>query len=138
MRKHYLQTIGIVSWRSRLVSNENPTCYRYELYDNERQVGLLIADAILHTAEEQKLIEAIAAATKKRTVGGLRQSDSSLLNEKTVVIALGSQVSRWLRSRVELSSFQFIESFSPAELLTDSRLKVQVWNAIKQALKLMG
>ncbi|AAO90334.1 hypothetical protein [Coxiella burnetii] len=131
---HYLQLMGIDVWRLRTpVSNHY---YHYDLLDTQdRQVGVLLADAVLKDEKESQLVEKIAKATKKQIRGGLKEGRPN--PEKLgqcVIILLGNRVTQ---SFSQVNFPQIITSHSPAELLRDGDLKPKTWNALKKAMQLM-
>ncbi|WP_267256608.1 uracil-DNA glycosylase family protein [Coxiella endosymbiont of Ornithodoros maritimus] len=131
---HYLQLMGIDVWRLRTpVSNHY---YHYDLLDTQdRQVGVLLADAVLKDEKESQLVEKIAKATKKQIRGGLREgAPNSEKLEKSVIILLGNHVTQ---SFSQVNFPQIITSYSPAELLRDGDLKPKTWDALKKAIRLM-
>ncbi|WP_241538089.1 hypothetical protein [Coxiella-like endosymbiont] len=134
--RHYLQLMGIDVWRLRtLVSFKY---YRYDLLDSQnRQAGVLLADAVLLNEAEAQLVKKIAQATKKQVKGGLQTApwewwESSKLLE--CIILLGSRVPYLIHSTQQL---QIIRSHAPVDLLRNTALKVQTWNDLKTAIKLM-
>lgn len=76
---HYLQLMGIDVWRLRTpVSNHY---YHYDLLDTQdRQVGVLLADAVLKDEKESQLVEKIAKATKNRLEEVLRKGGQTRRN----------------------------------------------------------
>ena len=130
----YLQLMGIDVWRLRTpVSNHY---YHYGLLDTrDRQVGVLLADAVLKDEKESQLVEKIAKATKKRIRGGLREgTPNSEEFEQSVIILLGNRVTQ---SFSQANFPQIITSYSPVELLRDGDLKPKTWDALKKAIRLM-
>ena len=125
--------MGIDVWRFR-----TPNSYKYYHYDlfnlQNQKVGTLLADAVLKNEAEAQLVEKIAKATKKQVKGSLRSGLLEFNELGKCVILLGSQVTR-LTSSLEQS--QIIKSYSPADLLQNTALKVQTWNDLKTAIQLM-
>ncbi|AKQ33759.1 hypothetical protein [Candidatus Coxiella mudrowiae] len=131
--RHYLPLMGIDVWRFR--TSVLFEYYRYDLLDSQNhQVGVLLADAVLLNEAEAQLVEKIAKATKKQVRGGLQTGpwESSELVE--CVILLGSRVAYLINSAKQS---QIIRSYSPADLLQNTALKVQTWSDLKTAIKLM-
>ncbi|QHG92544.1 hypothetical protein EGQ50_02220 [Coxiella endosymbiont of Amblyomma sculptum] len=133
----YLQSIGIDIWRFR--TPDSYGYFRYDLFDHQnRQAGILLADAILRNKIEAQLVEKIARATRKQIRGGFRFGCFESSNEfGKCAIFLGSQVSEFFMCTLKKST-TIIRSYSPADLLRNGKLKVQIWNDLKVAIQLMN
>ncbi len=130
--------MGIDVWRFR--TSVSFKYYRYDLLDSQNhRVGVLLADAVLLNEAEAQLVEKIAKATKKRVKGGLQMGpweSSEFVECVKCVILLGSRVAVTYLINSSKQS-QIIRSHSPADLLQNIALKVQAWNDLKTAIKLM-
>ena len=130
----YLHLMGIDVWRFHIATD---LCeyYRYNLLSlQNRQVGTLLADAILQNEAEIQLVEKIVKATKKQVNGGLQSGFLESNEFGKCIILLGSQVTN-LINQPEQS--KIIKSHSPADLLQNPALKVQTWKDLKIAIQLM-
>lgn len=129
----YLRYMGVDVWRSRA-----PNLFKYYRYDllnsQNHQAGILLADAVLHNKAEAQLVEKIVKVTGKQFKGGLRSGLLEPDKLETCVILLGSRVICLIKS---LEQSRIIRSHSPADLLQNSKLKVQTWNDLKKAIQLM-
>lgn len=129
----YLKAMGIERWRLR-GKMPTPCFYRFELFEGDLPVGLLVADVVHQSEAEQKLVLAIAKSTKKifsdtiNTVEALSFSPSC-----KVIISLGD---RCVKQLTQINC-PLVVSYSPAELLADPSRKAETWQAIKKAMALM-
>lgn len=138
MKKHYLNKMGIISWHFR--NPQTRSYYLYHLYQDQECVGTLLADAELKTSEEEQLIRAIARATQKRVVGGMRADPlNEHLKEGRVIIALGSGVAKEVQKLTSvIRKKKLIKSYSPAILLEKTHLKAETWEVLKASIALMN
>lgn len=129
---NYLRLMGIDVWHFR--TSLAFKYYRYDLLDSQsRQVGVLLADAVLLNEAEFQLVEKIVKATKKQFRGGLRKDPWEPGVFVKCVILLGSRVSNLINAE----GIHIIRSYSLEDLLKNTELKVKTWRDLKTALKLM-
>ncbi|AJC50544.1 hypothetical protein [Coxiella endosymbiont of Amblyomma americanum] len=131
----YLQMMGIDVWRFR-TRRHSYGYYRYDLLDHQDcQVGILLADAILKNEAEAQLVKKIAEATRKRIKGGFQSGRLQSDEFGKCIIFLGTQVTHLLNY---LGQVKIVKSYAPVELLQDTTLKIQTWNDLKTAIRLMN
>ena len=140
MRHHYLQAMGIEVWRLR--AQPRLAYYFFTLMNVQQQpVGLLFADAILHTEEEHTLVEAIVRAMKMPVEGGLTHGQSHRKGPYEtikVIILLGKCTSKHIDIKNNFhEDCTVIQSYSPAELLANHQLKAATWKDVQVAMQLM-
>lgn len=140
MRHHYLRAMGIDVWRLR--QPHAPAFYSFTLSLRKQPVGMLLADAVLHSEEERKLVEAIANSTQMSVVGGLKTGNPSIdmiPHQVKVLILLGKRVEQFIVPQWDLkNNCSIIKSYSLAQLLADKKLKAVTWKALKKAIHLMN
>ena len=154
---YYLQAMGVIAWRLRMVEETSRLCYRYQLFDkHDCLFGVLFADSDAQSEEtqvkEQGLLGAICQAMGVNSAGELVDSSTeSLANDQLgkVVILMGQKVAQhFLQTsatfeglRIAEQSFNgaaVIVTHSVGDLLKKPMLKAEVWQDLQQAITLMG
>jgi len=149
-KQSYLIYMGVDQWRLQMTAGSPQlTVYCYNLGPQSTPLGVLLAEAGLQDQTEINLVSAIAKASQFPYHGGLENAWSAeqISSSSRIVILMGNKIAELYLGRsitqadyhqsLSHTNKQIFITYSPQQLLQDKNRKVETWQILQMATRIM-